>query len=305
MNKKEQPILSDIISAIISSISKGRYIADLEAMRMAMQYEKIDLLNGLPVPRLRINSVQISMPVIMTGVTPGSNATLAPVSKIIENTLKSCKVELTSAEEWIQRGIGIRKLEENDDDEQLNLLKTYELIFKKVSDKKVDILSHFEVELHKRIENDIALLKTSMHDVISASAIVKQVGESTEKSLYIIFETAIFLHIKDLVASKNKNKGDGKIAFENERARSGVKELLDHKIIKDFVAKVRFATEISAIEQNDQPAEIQVMVDTENIKNAGGGPDAVTHLHFNVREEGLEWVTEISEEKSVRKLIPE
>lgn len=300
MNNQKPPVLSDVISAIISSLTKGRFIADLEAMRLAMEYEKIDLLKGLPVPRLRFSNVKISMPVIMTEVLSGANATHVPVPKIVEKTLESFHSALKESKEWIGEGISRNEVEGDNDNEKLYLLKRYEGLINKIYGQDIDLVSRFKADLGMRLQNDIAVLGTTMHGIVSAPALIKQVGESTEKSLYIFLKTVIFLYIKEMVAQKKEP-----VEFEAARARDATKGYLDHKIVKEFIAKVRFSAENNTIEQYDRAAEIRLLVDTESIKNAGGGPDAVTRLNFNIREEGLEWVTDVFEDKEVKRLTPE
>ena len=295
---QQQPVLSDVISALISSLCKGRFIADLEAMRLAMQYEKIDLLKGLPVPRLRFTNVKISMPVILTEIIPGANATHAPISTVVDKTLQTFQRELESAKEWIADGITRHELEQDDGSEQLLTLKFHRELANKISSHTINFPTLFKDDLTKRLKNDLDILATEMHGIVSAPAMIKLAGDSVEKSLDVCLSTVIFLYLKEQSTEENEDT-------VNSNARAEIDEHLEHKILKELIAKVRFSAEHIMIKTNDKATEIALLVDTQSIKNAGGGPDAVTRLSFNIREEGLEWVTDITEEKEVKRLTPE
>lgn len=53
MDEKPKPKFSDVIGGLVSGVAQARSIADVEALRMAHRYRQIDLLKGMPVPRLR------------------------------------------------------------------------------------------------------------------------------------------------------------------------------------------------------------------------------------------------------------
>jgi hypothetical protein len=46
-------------------------------------------------------------------------------------------------------------------------------------------------------------------------------------------------------------------------------------------------------------------VNTENVKNTGGGPETITRLDLVLREEGLEWHSEERDGRTSSKLLPE
>jgi len=296
-NEKE-PVLSDVISALISSLAKGRFVADVEAMRLAMQYEKIDLLQGLPVPRLRINNVKINMPVILTEVVPSKNAVHAPISHIVETTLETVKAELDKTATWLNAGIARAELEQDHDDEKLKRLKWFQGLLASLNNSDVNFVSLFNNEFSNRLKNDLDVLETVMHGVVSAPALMKLVSNSAKKSLEECMQTAIFVYLKKQSTVEDNEDANG-------NARTEIKKYFEHKIVQELISKICYSAERSTIEQDDQAAELKLLVDTESIKNAGGGPDTVTRLSFTVREEGLEWVTDVTEESTTKRLTPE
>jgi hypothetical protein len=74
MDQMENPKLSEVLGALVASVAYGRQVADMEALRIARRYEQNELLKGLPVPRLRLSQVNISLPVILSEVIPGKPA---------------------------------------------------------------------------------------------------------------------------------------------------------------------------------------------------------------------------------------
>src|SRR5262245_65883643 len=80
------PKFSDVIAALVASLASARSVADTEALRIAHRYRQDELLKGLPVPRLRLRKVSISLPVILTGMIPGSAAEIQP-SHVIEDAV--------------------------------------------------------------------------------------------------------------------------------------------------------------------------------------------------------------------------
>ena len=61
--------LGDFIGHILSEITTARAQADSESVRLAELYAEHELMKTFPVPRIRIQDVQINVPVIVTGIT--------------------------------------------------------------------------------------------------------------------------------------------------------------------------------------------------------------------------------------------
>lgn len=83
------PTLKDVLGAIVSSISHARRISDMEVMRIANFYREHDYLEGLSVPRLRINQVVLDLPVLLGDSIPGESCKANNAEFIVGQVLKN------------------------------------------------------------------------------------------------------------------------------------------------------------------------------------------------------------------------
>lgn len=292
MDNKKNPTLSDVMNAIITSVSKGRQVADFEAMKSAMMYQKIELLKGLPVPRMRINNIKVSIPMILNGVTPATMAEHAPISHISSDATQIFRDELRASIDWIASGVRMMDTEGADTNISLKFLRTFGEIFQSINDPGAGSYERFEQDLHQRLSFELAMYKSSMDGMVNEQGLQSAVGTSTEASLLLIIKAAIFNWIKKRVAAKEG------VVFDIDRANNSVEQRCKDKIVVGLLKKIKFAVESIAIEVPGHSSELEILVDTESIKNSGGGPDAVTRLSFTLREEGLEWITEVDQENN-------
>jgi hypothetical protein len=68
---QDRPTLSDVLAALVTSVSRARVQADLSSAEVARLYQRHDLLRAMPIPRLRLNRVQVSLPLVVTAVRKG------------------------------------------------------------------------------------------------------------------------------------------------------------------------------------------------------------------------------------------
>lgn len=84
-----EPTLKDVLGAIVSSISHARRISDMEVMRIANFYREHDYLEGLSVPRLRINQVVLDLPVMLGESIPGESCKANNADFIVKCVLEN------------------------------------------------------------------------------------------------------------------------------------------------------------------------------------------------------------------------
>jgi hypothetical protein len=60
--------LSDYLGTLFSEITRARVEADLTSYHIAQQYRQDEILKHFPVPHIRFKSIDITLPVVMTGV---------------------------------------------------------------------------------------------------------------------------------------------------------------------------------------------------------------------------------------------
>ena len=302
MNITEKTVLSDVVSAIVSSVTKARHSADFEAMRVAQEYQRIELLRGLPVPRLRLSNIKISIPVIVTNICPEKY----PVCKYFNETVQKVKEalidKLSEIEEWLHNRQNLLNLEKDPGNKELEIIKEYlDLI---TFAKKIKAITQFGTDFTKRLTSDYEKLQVLQGSKIQEPALVDLAGTCATESLNRIMETIVYLHLKSQYEKEKKEKEKEEV-FDSEKARNSVPTIIGHKIIQSLLNTAQIAAEMHIIDKHGQPADLEVAVDTESIKNSGGGPDAVTRLSFVMREEGLEWITDISQDMVRNKLVSE
>lgn len=79
------PTLGQLLGALMSDITHARRISDECAVRLAEYYQSEPLLQGLPIPRVRLSEVVIEFPVIVDGYIVGSIAEFKEVDTIANN----------------------------------------------------------------------------------------------------------------------------------------------------------------------------------------------------------------------------
>jgi len=70
------PVLGDYLGVLMAEITNARLQADLESVRIAQLYASHPLLQHLPVPRFRLPSVTLDLPVAVDKIEPPSGATM-------------------------------------------------------------------------------------------------------------------------------------------------------------------------------------------------------------------------------------
>ncbi|MDG2433065.1 hypothetical protein [Flavobacterium sp.] len=73
--------LSEFLGNLVSSISESRVNSDLQSVRIAQQYAKDNLLQHFAVPRMRIENVELTIPIAIDSFQPKTeNSTLEPIN---------------------------------------------------------------------------------------------------------------------------------------------------------------------------------------------------------------------------------
>ena len=109
------PYLGDYLGHLLSEIATARVQADLETVRMAELYASHPLLRHLPVPRFRLPTLTLDVPVVIKDVEAAKpdisllGAESAPAAREGFNTLldlhlRRAGIELTEKERWILQG---------------------------------------------------------------------------------------------------------------------------------------------------------------------------------------------------------
>lgn len=73
--------LSDFLGGLASSICEARVNSDFQSLRIANEYAKDDLLKHFSVPRMRIDKVELNIPVAVDNFNEQSQKTIQPINK--------------------------------------------------------------------------------------------------------------------------------------------------------------------------------------------------------------------------------
>lgn len=410
-NKEKSPKFSDVLGALITSVAHGRNVADVEALHIGQNYYKNKLLRGIPVPRLRIERVSISLPLMLSDVIMGRPAVankpeeiVKEVSEAFVKTIEEKKESLETLNKILKSSniISVKEEEQKKIDSFGKFLDIW-------NNKKWDLIgknktgiSIFEEELHKQIINYISELKFEEGIEPSDISIIDTTTEAVEDTLVQVMSNAyLFLQkeeeflqkeeeykkrkeeidrineerenrkkrvekaldageidpetaeelikfdeivcdkaqwdnailnllkckkITDEVADELKDeipcegavcsygpneeeeikeKSEQIIKYDDDWVKKELKNIIEAEYQNQLISKVRHAAKKAAIKSKTVNPDLRVVVNTENIKNAGGGPEVVTRLNIVLHEEGLEWLSEKHDGKETTKLMPE
>ena len=98
--------LGDYLGQLMAEVTKARVSADIEAVRIAEMYAEHPLLRNMPIPRFRLPSVEIDVPVLIdriSGTQAGESPKLNPdikdlklaFTKSFAQVIKEQKIRLT------------------------------------------------------------------------------------------------------------------------------------------------------------------------------------------------------------------
>jgi len=103
------PFLGDYLGHLLSEITTARLQADLEAVRVADLYASHPLLKSLPIPRFRLPTITLDVPVAVSkmeeakpGESPRGGVPIAALRErfgaVLDQQLARAKVQLSAAE---------------------------------------------------------------------------------------------------------------------------------------------------------------------------------------------------------------
>lgn len=295
MEDESKQKLSNVMGALAACVARGRHFADIESLRIAIRHRQNEFLKGMSVPRLRISNVNLTLPLMITGIVPGAPATANAPGAIADAILKRMEKIFADARKDLDR---MEALENKTEDQEKDL-RQYRLLFDVIAE--VDAMDLYRNGFLTALDGAYTNLGNAEGGAqeYSEPAIVEAVANCAERVFADLLRELSFRNIKAQVARNEDN------TFEPERARKSIEDIMGRKFIEGLVGEIRLAAGRAAVLHPDDPPDLEVTVDTDAIKNAGGGPDVVSRLNIALREEGMEWVNDTTEEGGGSKLIPE
>ena len=269
--------LSDVLGALVSSLASARSVADIEALRIADRYRQNELLRGLPIPRLRFSRVAITVPIIISGVVPGVSAEPAAPSIVAATAAKALREALDALATEDPRS----EIEEEEQEVRAADHARRQVLKAMAGDQAFS--TAFEADLQRELTDELLDLQHQSGGVpLSDAVILERVRETNNKLTRRAIRRGLL--------REQMREASPERPFDPEAGRQRAEEVLASKLIATLLQRVSEATQRAAVVRPTEPPDLEVLVDTEAIKNTGGGPSTVTQLHLTLIEEGLEWV---------------
>jgi hypothetical protein len=138
------PKLNEYLGSVISSLTNARVMADLQTVKVAEEYAKHDLLQHFSVPRMRVDDVELTIPIALES----TQQKLSTHIDTIDNTEfnKSLYKEVT-------RGLGLSSLPRAASSEIRSLLaeNTHQLEKKVNLEKTTESVNGFSHEITEKV----------------------------------------------------------------------------------------------------------------------------------------------------------
>ncbi|AKT43563.1 hypothetical protein [Chondromyces crocatus] len=281
--------LSDVLGALVSSIASARNVADVEALRIADRYRQNEMLRGLPVPRLRFSRIAVTLPIMITGVVPAVQAEAAVPGSVAEATTKALGAALDALAPVDQlaaksASAGSSALQGLDDEETRATADASKRLLDAVSLVQ-GFLATYQADLGRELADELLDLHQRSGGVAISDSLFREAARETSTKVLrrLLRRTLMQAQLLDPTAGRS---------FDPEDARQRAEAVLAIKPTTTLLQQVAEAAQRAAVVRPTALPDLDVLVDTDTIKNAGGGPATVTQLHLTLLEEGLEWVGE-------------
>lgn len=281
-------LFSDVLGAMVSSIAQARQIADVAAVNLAYAYQRHDLLKGMAVPRLRFRSIDVSLPVLIRQVHAAKKPELDEASAIARRV---------AAEVQRRAGLAAQKLRfeletENSSQEKRTAMEASATFWEKAAAEQTlpRLCSAVESQLEQRVMRYFAIDAVSPASS-SESAIRAEVARAVRSGVRMLFRDILRFTTESPVDDHPGAYPDVIAPLASETtAKLRFSELKYAPAYVKVLASAAALASDTCFRTPSVPAELEMVVCTDDIKNTGGGPDSVTRIRFTLLEEGLEWV---------------
>ncbi len=122
------PKLTDYIGSLVSSITNARVMSDIQTVKVAEEYAKHDLLKHFSIPRMRIDDIEMTIPIALDEINEKTVIEYEPIANTKFNTLvykelvnnmglsklpnevsKNLRAEITKLTQLLEQNIRITK----------------------------------------------------------------------------------------------------------------------------------------------------------------------------------------------------
>jgi hypothetical protein len=81
------PKLNDYIGSLVSSITKARVMSDIQTVKVAEEYAKHDLLKHFSIPRMRIDDIEMTIPIALDELNEKTETVYEPIDNVKFNSI--------------------------------------------------------------------------------------------------------------------------------------------------------------------------------------------------------------------------
>jgi hypothetical protein len=81
------PKLNDYIGSLVSSITNARVMSDIQTVKVAEQYAQHDLLKHFSIPRMRIDDIEMTIPIALEEITHKKDNLYQPINNAKFNSI--------------------------------------------------------------------------------------------------------------------------------------------------------------------------------------------------------------------------
>jgi hypothetical protein len=81
------PKLNDYIGSLVSSITNARVMSDIQTVKVAEEYAKHDLLKHFSIPRMRIDDIEMTIPIALDELTEKTETVFEPIDNVRFNSV--------------------------------------------------------------------------------------------------------------------------------------------------------------------------------------------------------------------------
>src|SRR5262249_23508456 len=237
--------------------------------------------------------------VILSEVVPGTPAEVnipPAMADVMEKTLLQAMAEAKTLLEREQK-----KQHVSNDDKEKDLLNFYKKLFQIAETKQVP--QKFRARFEEKVQQAWWHLGLDQDRTTQSEVMVQdKVVEIADQTFRELLEEMIYHAIADEVCQHTTE------SFNHERAKRGMTKhaIWNSQFIKGVQQDIRKAAEHAAITTPAVRPDFIVSVKTDRIKCNGGSTHVVTRFNMVLHEEGLEWLTEKSQDgTAITKLLPE
>ncbi|MFP4468711.1 MAG: hypothetical protein ACLFN2_07065 [Bacteroidales bacterium] len=100
--------LRDYIGSIVASIAEARVMSDVQTVEVAEQYARHELLKHFSVPRMRIEDVELTIPVALAAADPKETTAYSPIDNRTFNALAYRELVNSIGRESLPRDVSLK-----------------------------------------------------------------------------------------------------------------------------------------------------------------------------------------------------